>query len=229
MARAKHPTYTTPLGIAKFPHLNAPDTRFNPNGDYKVDLRVKAEDAADLITYLEGIRDEFAETVERKKGVKYFTTPVAEEEVDDEGEETGYVIFKTKLNAKGENKKTGETWTNTPKLFDSQGNPMSNDTKVWSGSKLIVAGTVSTYAMTSEAIDEKTGKTKKIVRIGVSLKCRGVQVIELVSGGGQTADSFGFGAVEGGYTTDAAQAGFGNTDSSGDAEDDDDGEDDEEF
>lgn len=212
--RAKRPTFTTPVGIARFPHLNAPDTRFNAAGDYKADLRIKTEDATQFIAYLEEIRDKFVADYVAPKKATVKIADVYGVEFDDEGEETGYVIIKTKLNATGENKKTGETWTNEPKLFDADGNPIPKSVKVWSGSKLIVAGTVNTYAFTKDK-NKKTGAVD--VELGVTLKCRGVQVLELVSGAGQTADSFGF-KKQDGYKAPAAAAGIGDTDA-GDTDD----------
>jgi hypothetical protein len=200
--RPKRPTYTTPVGIARYPHLNKPDTRFNADGDYKCDVRLKADetDTTTLIERLEKIRDDFFDAQDAKVKKTYKKAAVFTVELDDEGNETGYVIIKTKLNANGKDKTTGETWKNEPKLFDAKGNPLPPSVQVWSGSKVIVAGTVNTYAMAKEK------------SIGVTLKCRGVQVIELVSGGtGGTAESFGF-KKQAGYTAPAAAAGIGNND-----------------
>ena len=190
--------FNTPVGVAKYPHLNKPDTRFDDAGVYKCDVIVAAngEGVQELVTYLEGIRDAKFDELDAKKQKTYTRAPVCEVELDDAGDETGNIVFKTKLNAVGQNKTTGDTWLNTPKLFDSTGNPLPSDTAIWSGSKLIIAGKVMPYAM---------GSTKLV---GVSLKCDGVQVIELVSGGGQTADSFGFGKVDGGFQSQASEAGF---------------------
>lgn len=199
--KPKRPTFSTPVGIARFPHLNKPDTRFNAEGDYKADLRILADDAKELIARLEKIRDEFFDAQDAKTRKAYKKADVFTVELDDEGNETGFVIIKTKLNANGKNKTTGEVWKNEPKLFDADGNPLPPSVQIWSGSKLIVAGTVNTYAM----VKEKT--------IGVTLKCRGVQVIELVSGGERNAESFGF-KKQSGYKAPAAEAGIGNDDSS---------------
>lgn len=213
MAKRKPlPKYNTPIGVARYPHLNKPDTRFDDDGVYKCDLIVPEEDAAELIEYLEGLRDERFEELDAKKKKQYSKAPVCEPELDDEGEETGNVIFKTKLNAVGRNDK-GEEWSNEPKLFDSFGNPVDRDAvQIWSGSKLIIAGVVRTYAM---------GSTKSV---GVSLKCDGVQIVELVTGGQATAETFGFKAQGNGFQfsgDDAAPA---------DADDgDDDAGDDEDF
>lgn len=212
MAKRKPlPKYNTPIGVARYPHLNKADTRFDDDGVYKCDLIVPADEAAELVEYLEGIRDEFFDSLDAKKKKQYSKAPVCEDELDDAGDETGNVIFKTKLNAVGRNDK-GDEWTNEPKLFDSFGNPVDRDAvQIWSGSKLIIAGVVRTYAM---------GSTKSV---GVSLKCDGVQIVELVTGGQATADTFGFKPQGNGFQ-------FNNEEPAATSDtDEDDGEDDEDF
>lgn len=189
--KPKRPTYTTSVGIAKYPKLNEPDTKFKAEGEYKVDLRVLADDAAPLIEQLETLRDKFWDEQDAKVRKTYKKADVYTVETDDEGNETGYVIFKTKLDRIGKSK--DKTWENEPKLFDAEGNDFPRDKEIWSGSKLIVAGTVSLYAMPSTKM------------VGVSLRCNGVQVIELKSGGERDASSFGFKKQEG-YRAPSAQS-----------------------
>jgi len=242
MAKDKRPPlpkFNTPVGVARYPHLNKPDTRFDDEGMYKCDLILDAEEApvTELVDYLTGIRDERfkAEKKQAKKDgkkKKFSKAPIFELDLDEAGDETGKIILKTKLNAVGHNKAKDETWTNEPRLFDSNGNPLSPEVQVWSGSKLIIAGTVNSYAMVNKVLVEKPDGTtveKKITSVGVSLKCKGVQVIELVTGGEATAESFGFGNVAGGYESDAAKVGLGNQDEGDegdDGDDDDDGDED---
>lgn len=205
------PKYNTPKGRARYPHLNKPDTRFDDDGVYKVDLIVAREDAEELIEYLEGIRDEKFDQLDATKQKQYSKAPVCEAELDDAGDETGNVIFKTKLPAIGKNNKTGETWTREPKLFDSFGRPVDpDDVQIWSGSTLIVAGKVMPYAM---------GSTKMV---GVSLKCEGVQIVELVTGGNATAESFGFTAQDDGFSFEDDDAPAARRDDDDDEEDDED-------
>ncbi len=220
MADKKRPPldkYNTPVGVARYPHLNSPDTRFDDPGIYKCDIILPVEDGAvqELITYLTGIRDKRfkAEKEDAKKGKKFVKADIFELEIDDAGDETGNLILKTKLNSVGKDK-SGKTWTNEPRLFDSEGNPIPSETQIWSGTRLIIAGTVNPYAMTNTVIVEKKGKQtkKKITSVGVSLKCKGVQVLELVTGGDATAESFGFGTHSDGYQTEAAEAGLGQAD-----------------
>lgn len=199
------PKYNTPVGIARYPHLNKPDTRFDAEGKYKCDLILEAADpeVVELIDYLESIRDAAYDEAVEAGAANPEKADVFAVELDDSGDETDNIVLKTSLNAKGKNKK-GETWENTPKLFDSLGNPLPSKLQIWSGSKLIIAGAARPYAMTQDV--RENGKKIKVTSCGVSLKCDGVQVIDLVSGAGQTASSFGFGKVAGGFESDASQA-----------------------
>jgi len=52
MATTKRPTFVkgfSPAGIAVFPNLNKPDTKFKADGEYKVKLRVTEDEAQPLI------------------------------------------------------------------------------------------------------------------------------------------------------------------------------------
>ncbi len=210
--------YNTPAGTASYPHLTKPDTKFNDEGEYKCDVIMPAAEATELVDYLEGIRDAYIPTVKKKKGVRQLVAPVFTYELDDADEPSGNVIIRTKLKASG-TRKDGETWSEKPNLFDSDGNPLAAGIDVWSGSRVIVAGTVKPYDMTVDSIDAE-GAPCKISKIGVSLACRGVQIIELVSAGEKTAASYGFAPVEGGYKTAAAEAGLGvDPDSQNDVDD----------
>ncbi len=88
-----------------------------------------------------------------------------------------------KSTASGTNKKTGKAWKRTIPLFDAKGAPMRKD--VYGGSTLIVAFSASPW------VNPKC-------EYGVKLQLEAVQVIDLVSTGGQrSASGFGFGEEEG--------------------------------
>ena len=58
---AKRDNITTPTGVAVYPHLKRPDTKFNPDGDYSVKLRLPAEDAESLVEKIdEAVENNFA-------------------------------------------------------------------------------------------------------------------------------------------------------------------------
>lgn len=190
--------FITPPGIAKFPALTVPDTKFNALGVYKTGLIVDATAAQPLIDTLTALRDAYlADQIEEatppiKVKLKAYTVKdVCEVELDDAGEETGNVIFNLKLNAQIQTK-TGEMFTQTPKLFDSSNKPVAPEgLKLWGGSKISIAGEVIPYAMASS-------KT-----IGVSLRLKAVQIISLSSGGDSSGDAYGFGETEGGFAAPA--------------------------
>ena len=52
-------TITTPAGVARYPHLNRPDTKFDEIGVYKVNLELTAEEAEPFISQVEALLAEF--------------------------------------------------------------------------------------------------------------------------------------------------------------------------
>tara|TARA_R100001129_G_scaffold185899_1_gene175625 strand:+ start:2370 stop:2990 length:621 start_codon:yes stop_codon:yes gene_type:complete len=179
--------YTTPKGVAKYPYLDKPDTKFNPQGDYKVNLLLAKEESKKLMSLVDKeIDKKFLEVSKEVKGkrVKKADPPYFME-LDDDGNETGNVIFKLKQKAEITSK-TGQTIEIKVRLFDAHGKPMMN-TNVWGGSKIKASGTLMPYYSPT-------------LGVGVSMKLAACQVIELVTKE-SNAESFGFEKEEG-YTTD---------------------------
>lgn len=206
---------TTPEGIARFPWLNKPDTKFNADGDYSTGIVLTAEEAQPIIdllnaevekAYLAAVAD-LTEKVEKEKGEKKAKAKKAldsiergaipaKPEYDDDGNETGNVIltFKMKATRKVDDGEGGKkTVKQAPKLFDANGDAIPNSVQVWGGSSISVAGSINGYYIpgTNTA--------------GASLRLAAVQVIKLSSGNGGTAESFGFGKKDG-YTAPAADS-----------------------
>jgi hypothetical protein len=204
----------TPKGIAKYPWLNTPNTTFDSNGVYKVSLLLQANsaEAESLINQIDGWLEESyqqartdvqkqydaaiaagkgAEAAKRKtelSQIKKAAPPYAVELDKNSGEETGQIEFKFKLKAQVTSRKTGKVIQMSPKLFDAAGQPLK-DTAIFGGSVIKVNFTPNYTYMPS---------TKEAY---VSLRLNAVQVIELVSGLGATADSYGF-EVEDGYVAE---------------------------
>ena len=172
---AKQPRYTTPKGVAKYPWLNKPDTKFNPDGDFKVTLVVPVEEADTIMQFL----DEQMAASEAKakkdnpgKKVKVADAPYS---VD---EETGNVEINFKLKAKV-TMQSGDTFEQQPALFDAKGKPLA-DVNVGGGSKIKVS---------YECVPFYTA----LIGAGISLRLRAVQVIDLVEfSGGAAAGAYGF-------------------------------------
>ena len=178
MAKQKSPRIVTPKGIAVYPWLNKPDTKFSPDGDYKVTLKVAAEDAASLMQELDGILQEYkAEASKQDPKIARMTiSPPYEEEVDDQGNLTGNYLFKFKQKAVL-NMKDGRTVDVKIAMLDASRTP--TDVLVGGGSEIKIAATVYPYAM-------NTTKT-----VGLSLRPYAVQILKLVKvGGGAAADVF---------------------------------------
>lgn len=172
--------FMSPKGTASYPYLTKPDTKFKPDGEYKVSLIVDGDDASKAIDFLtEQHKAAVAKAKKENAGkrVKEGALPFIEN--DD-----GTVTFKFKLKAKVTPKK-GAPFEQKPALFDAKGTPLVGEPKVGSGSVIKVSYEVVPYYTA-------------IAGAGISLRLKAVQIIELkeYSGGG-TAKSYGFGEEEG--------------------------------
>lgn len=161
-------TFTTPKGVAYYPYISAPDTKFDEQGHYKVNLCIPKEEAEPII---EQIKSELVAGIkalkEAKPNAKIKQAPFPfEDELDDDEEPTGNVIIKFKSKA-----------AYKPAVFDSKGTPMLNS-NIYAGSVLKVNGSIAFY-------------NSPAVGAGVTLRLRAVQVIEYVEGS-SGAGKFGF-------------------------------------
>lgn len=201
MAKYDYQTITTPRGVLIYPHLTEADTKFvKPDGEYhtKFALEADSNEANSLIAELEAEMaryiDENPDGLTKAKLKKASTNDLYEEEVDDEGEETGRIIFKFKLKAKVKTKT--KEWDQQPRLFDGALNPIPEGVNPWTGSEGKISSEIFPYYM----------ETTKA--FGLSLRCNAVQILKLVAGQGKSGKDFGFGEEEDSYETDASAAGF---------------------
>lgn len=211
--KARNPRYVTQVGVAIYPHLVEPDTKFNAEGEYKVKLRLspdsvitdaKGKRVADVQSFIDEMMGKALEKAkqENKGKIKEADAPY---EIDDE---TGEVLVNFKLKATGKTR-DGKEFTQKPALFDSKGKP-AEVKGVWGGSKIKVSFEVVPFYT-------------KLIGAGVSLRLKAVQIIELIAGGnGGSADSYGFGEEEGYEAEDeAADNGFSSDDEDSVSEEDD--------
>lgn len=178
--KKKAERFVSPKGTASYPYLTKPDTKFNPDGEYKVSLIVAGDAASKAIDFLTDLHKAAVAKAKKEnagKRVKEGDLPFIEN--DD-----GTVTFKFKLKAKVTPKK-GDPFEQKPALFDAKGKPLPGDPKVGGGSTIKVSYEVVPYYTA-------------IAGAGISLRLKAVQIIELkeFSGGG-TAESYGFGEEEG--------------------------------
>ncbi len=115
--------FKTPRGIAMYPYLNRPDTQFDTNGKYKVNLRMKKEDAKPLV-------DAVKKAAEEEFGAKAKSAKLPFKTDED----TGDLIVVT-----------GSKFV--PKMLDSQGTtiPPHNAPEIFGGSELILGGNMYAY------------------------------------------------------------------------------------
>lgn len=175
-------TFTTNKGVAYYPYISAPDTKFDESGHYKVNLCLSKEEAKPAIELinshiLAGIKA--LKEAKPNKQVKQAPLPYHDELDDETGEPTGNVIMKFKSKA-----------AYKPAVFDAKGNMMAKH-NIYGGSIIKVSGSAAFYDSPS-------------IGAGVTLRLRAVQVIEYVEGT-SGAGKFGFGE-EVGFTADESVA-----------------------
>jgi hypothetical protein len=163
--------FVTPKGVAVWPKLNQPDYKFNVDGEYSVKLKLSAEESQGLIKQLEDERDAYKAEVTKKnpKVSNYNLASVYEEEIDDQGNLTGFNLFKFKQKAVIKTK-SGDSIKKTVALYDSNKTP--TDVVVNGGSTIKVAASTFCYDMPSSKM------------VGISLRPTAVQIIELSQGAG---------------------------------------------
>lgn len=191
MAKSKTPVIE---GTAMWAKVFEPDTKFNPDGDYSINIQMPVAKSVEMSEKLESIvQAEFDKAVEKDPRMKnqLATRPVCQPVYDrDTGDDTGNVEFKFKLKAKIK-RKDGTMFEQRPTVFDSKVTPMDKSTLIGNGSKVKVAFEPIPYVMPA---------TKQV---GVSLRLKAVQVLELVEYGSSTTSVFD---EEDGYVAPSATA-----------------------
>ena len=66
MSKTNRKYFTTPTGVAKYPHLNKPDTKFNADGEYHTKLVVPNAACAELVEKLDAMHEEAYETIKKE-------------------------------------------------------------------------------------------------------------------------------------------------------------------
>lgn len=175
--------YITAKGIAQYPWIFDPDTKYDADGQYHIQLIVAKEDAKDMIQRLSAMLDEFKAQTEKEKNKKVGTMDFFEE--TPEGD---FVQFKFKQK-RVLRRKDGSTLEVKIPVFDSCGGAVSANSKM---------GTGSTVKICYSPLPYYNAVTKSV---GLSLRLVAVQVLNLVSYEGGDAKAFGFSEEEGGYVS----------------------------
>jgi hypothetical protein len=164
---------TSPKGVAKYPHLSEPDTRFKKDGEHSVKLLLDADDAtthkfiAELDQHVQAAVAEQSKDLKPAKAKTLETYYPYKDELDkDTGDPTGNVeiVFKSTASYKA---KDGSIVNKSVALFDSKGQPIQRKVNVGGGSIIKVAfEPFGFYAASGN-------------QAGISLRMEAVQIIEL--------------------------------------------------
>ena len=171
-------------GTAVYPHLNDPDKKFDPDGPgvFQLQLSLGAEDSQRLIERIEAVRDTaYEEECKKRKKPKLKKADLPfQEEYDEDQKPTGNWLFRIKLKAE-----TAKGHAQRPTLVDTKLQPMTE--RIGSGSLVVVD------------FDPRPWFSAPL-GLGVTLRLRGVMVVELKELSGSTVT---FEAMEGFETASA--------------------------
>lgn len=185
-------------GVAKFPYLTHPDTKFKAEGVYTTEVVIQKADYADLIKQLDaetdaGFKDAKAQLTAKLKegtGADKAKAKKALEELkrmspirpvyDDEGNESDELVsLKFSMYAQFKDKKTGQVKKLAPALVSANGQKWPAGIAIWGGSVIKVGGKIKQFFVKDGA--------------GAKLLLEAVKVIELRTGGeGGGAAAYGF-------------------------------------
>jgi hypothetical protein len=191
MSKSRFEAFVSPIGTAVFPYLIQPDTRHDANGVYHVDVSIPADLAEEFVSRLDKALDTYIETelnstqkttLARKPVYRpEFTFPQYPDGASEEEraaikdahipEETGNLLFRTKMAAQFTTKK-GETVTQKPVVVSADTGERVTEV-VYMGSTLRVKGQIIPYINAAAQI------------VGLSLRLKSAQIIELKTGSGE--------------------------------------------
>ncbi len=150
-SKKKYQYFFSPKGMSVYPKLITPDTKFKPEGEYSTKLihkltqpgvqeLIKTIDAA-LEASLQLMEKEIVEQGRKDKRTgKAIVAKQCEDLPYFINEDEGTVTFSYKMKASYQDKKTGATVNKRPNLYDANGTPITNFSKlnIGGGSELIV-------------------------------------------------------------------------------------------
>lgn len=215
--KQKRERFVAPRGVAVWPRLNTPDTKYKPEGEFSVKLAYDANDpeAKALAQKLEQLRDAafekfVSENPKKKKTAK--VAPVFREELDDEGDETGRILFVFKMRHKVKAQATGKTYTLTPTIMNAKRVILERPPQIGGGSEMKISFEVSPAFVESSK------------EFHLSLRLVAVQLLKLVSFNGAARSRDDFDDEDGEEIDDEAASTNSDEDEDSDASEDEDGD-----
>lgn len=192
--KPRYEAFTTPPGEAIYPWITKADTEFDSNGVFRTDLSVPFDEAQPFIAKLEATLNDFVQTLPLNKQSALSKRPVYTEELtrpeypEDatpeerraireawQGEPTGNVVFRFKLKAHVDTDSGG--FDQAPIVVHAGTGEKCED-PVYNGSIIRIRGQIVPYTNNAAGT------------VGVTLRMKAVQVIELQTGSGGGGDAF---------------------------------------
>lgn len=197
--RKKKKLYVSPKGIAVWPRLWAPDTKYKKEGQYstKVTYDLNQDDVQAMVEMFdkamvqsfkdaEDVRDAAVAEARAAKQKLIIKPTKAADPPYVKDEEGGVVQVNYKMTASGK-REDGTTWTQKPTGFDGMGTPITTDMKIGGGSLIRVGYNMDLFSTPA-------------VGAGITLRLKSYQLLTLVEYGGVTFEDSGFGVEDGGFS-----------------------------
>lgn len=180
MSKTTFTTMTTPKGEALYAYLTKPEVYEGKEMGYSIQMKFSEEDTQKM---KEAIQSELeaAKASPDFKGKKWSAEPFLGYKEKDDGD----VIFKFKMGTEYK-MKTGEVKKRVVPVFDSNGHVVK-DAEIGNGSIVRVNFSMIPFNMNPRMN-------------GISMRLNAVQIVTLVPYGQRSAEQYGFGNEEGGYT-----------------------------
>jgi hypothetical protein len=184
---------TTPKATLKYPKLIEPETKFSPEGHYKVTAVIPADEADYMSAQLDTLYEAHKASLKAQApGQKFKAVDPSFGYEDIDGKPC--FTISVKMKAKGMDR-DGRSWSAVPALFDATGAPVKDRDALrgmWSGT-------------TGRVSFEACPFYQPALGAGITLRLKAVQILNLVESGG-SADSFGFQEETGGWAASETQA-----------------------
>ena len=170
---------TTPKATFKYPKLIEPETKFTPEGHYKVTAVIPADEADYMSAQLDTLFEAHKASLKTQAPSQKFKAIDPSYGYEDIDGKPCFTIS-VKMKAKGMDR-DGRSWSAVPALFDASGAPVKDRDALrgmWSGT-------------TGRVSFEACPFYQPALGAGITLRLKAVQILDLVESGG-SANSFGF-------------------------------------
>ena len=175
----------TPKGKFHWAHIGVPDTTYKAEGQYHIKVQLGGKEAETLRSTIDRAHETWKQEVHKSKGKKAYQEFMPYKVImGDDGLEEG-IQFHFKMKASGVNSRTGQAFTQRPLVVGPDKAPLPTSIKLANGSEGKVAYEMAPYQHGAS--------------LGIQLRMRGVQVLNLIEWNGSGSGGDDMFAIEEGY------------------------------